>query len=342
MSYHIPVLKEELLALVHKYVDPKEEGSLFADATIGDAGHSLALLKSFPKAVLLGFDRDGEMLARARSRLYQSKISLFPEELEVNETSAEYHLKNFFTPLNSPKKEEPRTVPKVALCHASYHHLASFLKKQGLEPKLILLDLGVSLFHLKESGRGFSYLDQNLDMRFESSKGLSAKEIINHSSSRELSRIFRDFGEEPFAHRLAGMIVKKRPFASACDLAESIRKSLKNKGRTQRIHPATRSFQALRIAVNQELDILQTALKELPHQLAPGGLLAVIAFHSLEDRIVKLAFREVGVLEQKKAAQDAPFLILNRRPLRPSAEEVYENPASRSARLRVLFAQRGT
>ena len=342
MNYHIPALKQELLAIVRKYIDPQEESPLFVDATLGDGGHSLALLRSFPKANLLAFDRDREMLARAQTRLRQNKISLFPEEVRVSETKPKQALKEFFASHDTSPKNDLALKPKAVLCHASYHRLAPFLERQGLRPKLILLDLGVSLFHLKEAGRGFSYLDQSLDMRFDPSAGSSAKQIVNRSSPQDLACIFRDFGEEAFAYRLAKMIVKERPFHSAYDLAENIRKSLVNKGRAVRIHPATRCFQALRIAANQELDILKTALKELPHQLAPGALLAVIAFHSLEDRIVKLAFREVGTLEKKKTAKDAPFLILTRRPLQPSAQEIEENPAARSARLRVLLAQRGT
>ena len=327
MNVHIPVLKQELLSLARTYIDPQEEKALFVDATVGDAGHSLALLEEFPKAKLLALDRDREILDRAKIRLQQAQASLSLKEIDLNKEN---------------KKAPIESDPKILLCHASYHRLASFLNKQELKPKFILLDLGVSLFHLKEARRGFSYLDQSLDMRFDPSAGRSAKEIVNHSSPKELARILRDFGEEPYAHRIARMIIKERPFRSAYELAERIRKNLKNKGRAKKIHPATRSFQALRIAVNEELDILQKTIRELPQQLAPGGLLAVIAFHSLEDRIVKLGFKEIGILKQKKSAQDASFLILTQRPIGPSTQETRKNPASRSARLRVLFAQRGT
>ena len=345
MDYHAPVLEQEILSLAREYINPQEEELLFVDATLGDAGHSLSLLRSFPRIKLLAFDRDSAMLSRAKERLSQSPLPLFLEEMEVTAATKEKQLRNFFYPLRLLKpslKGETNLTSKVLLCHASYHHLAPFLREQKLEPKLILLDLGVSLFHLKGAGRGFSYMDKTLDMRFDPRSGISAKDIINHYPPQKLTQLFREFGEEPFARPLAKMIVKERPFHSAHELSEKIRKALPKESRAKRIHPATRSFQALRIAVNQELDILQRSLRELPQRLAPGGLLIIISFHSLEDRIVKLAFKEIGILEKKKAAKGAAFLILKQRPLRPSLKEIEENPAARSACLRALLAQRGT
>ena len=348
MNYHIPVLEQEALALAHEYLGAKEEEFLFVDGTLGDGGHSLSLLKFFPRAKLLAFDRDRVMLARARERLSQNGVSFFSKELDLHEIEEKPELKIFF---NSPKASSKGEVeaPKAALFHASYHQLAPFLKKQGLAPRLILLDLGVSLFHLKGAKRGFSYTDETLDMRFDPSEGRSAKDIVNSYPPQKLARILWDFGEESFARHLAKMIVRERPFHSAQELSESIRKALPKRARGKNIHPATRSFQALRIAVNQELKILQSSVKELALRLPPGGLLIIIAFHSLEDRIVKLGFREIGVSQKagkRKEKMDArtksPFLILHRRPQRPSMEEVKRNPAARSACLRALFAQRGT
>ena len=308
MNYHVSVLSKEVLSFASKYISAQEK-CLIVDATLGDAGHSLLLLNAFPEASLLGIDRDSQLLSRAKNRLESSTKSIDKS--------------------------------RVSIYHTSYHKLDEILKKQNVRPKFILLDLGVSSFHFKEAARGFSYLDHSLDMRFDPSIDTTAKDIINHASQKELEKILREFGEEAFAHRISKRIVKERPYNSALALAESIRKAIPYQ-KYGKIHPATRSFQAIRIAVNQELAILEHALEHLPPLLAKGGLIAIIAFHSLEDRIVKQKFKELGVPVNNKKAKDAPFVILTPKPVMPSTEEIKSNPAARSARLRVLIAQRGT
>ena len=321
MSYHFPVLTSEILNLTKEHISLQKEW-LFIDATLGDGGHTLALLQQFPKARIIGIDRDAEMLARAESRLRANRISLEYKKLTALETD--------FPTISA------RT--SVTLVHSSFHTLPKLLYKQ--QPKLILLDLGVSLYHLKQAKRGFSYTDENLDMRFDSSSQITAQQLINYSSPRELTRILQEYGEEPYAHRLAHAIVKERPFYSAIQLSHTICRNLPATAkRHKRIHPATRSFQALRIATNQELHLLDLGLQQLPHLLAPGGLLAIISFHSLEDRRVKQCFRQLGYWKGKKQAATSPFLILTRRPISPSQAEISANSPSRSARLRVLLKQ---
>ena len=266
------------------------------------------------------------MLHRAEERIRLSNISL--KKISIHQNENEDFLSN---------------EPGIFLCNCSYDEIAPLLNKHKKQPELILLDLGVSFYHLKEAQRGFSYTDDTLDMRFNPKQGHSALEIVNYYSQKELVRIFQEYGQEPYSRRVAKAIVGERPFSSAVRLADCIRKSVPAfKNKQKKIHPATRVFQALRITVNTELSILQTALEELPKTLAPGGILIVISFHSLEDRIAKQCFKEIGVLKDKKKAMDADFLILTRHPIRPSEEEIKDNPASRSARMRVLFAQRGT
>jgi len=213
------------------------------------------------------------------------------------------------------------------LVHGSFRDLAEHAARLGAGgADGVLLDLGVSSYQL-ESPRGFSFaVEGPLDMRMDPSRGRTARQLIERASAVELERILREYGEERYARRIARAIVeRKRELRTTRDLASLVERVVPR--REQRLHPATRTFQALRIAANDELGALQEALTTLPEWLAPGGRVGVISFHSLEDRIVKRTFREhaaAGVVE-----------VVTRKPVRPSAAEVAANYRSRSGRLRV-------
>ena len=346
MNYHKPVLVFEIIDYLRSHIDrmqlPKRN-PIFIDATLGDAGHSLALLEAFPQSQIFAFDRDAQILERAKTRLM----------------NLDYHAKMHKGPpfwlsaQLSPRDKEFAKLPKfpelrqrIYLFHDSYHCIPSYLAGTHFA-SLILLDLGVATYHFLEADRGFSFRDSTLDMRFSGDSALTAADLINHSSPKYLRKLFREYGEEPFTNRIVKAIVSHRPFRTATALAECIRVAVarpfadtRKRTRGPLIHPATRVFQALRIAVNEELSILNQALAFIPQILCPGGLLMVISFHSLEDRIAKLAFRRLGFALHSKPEKhaDAPFYILTKKPLRPSAEEIETNPLARSARLRILQA----
>jgi len=284
---HTPVLLREVLDLLR----PKP-GQRFVDATIGLGGHAEALVaRLMPGGRLLGLDRDEEALAAARTRL---------GELGGH----------------------------VEWVHGDFRDIAEHAARAGLAgADGVLLDLGVSSFQVDTARRGFSFtVEGPLDMRMDASGGTPAAELIRRISAPELERILRDFGEERFARRIARAIVeRRRELRTTRDLAALVERVVPR--RERRIHPATRTFQALRIAVNDELGALERALATLPRWLGPGGRVAIISFHSLEDRIVKQAFR---AYERAGAVT-----VVTRKPVRPSAEEVEANPRSRSARLRV-------
>ena len=327
-GYHEPILLEEILELAGP-VAPR----WIVDGTLGDGGHSLAFLERFPEARVLGGDQDAVMLERAGSRI---QAAGYADRFEA--------------------------------IHTNFRHLPAQLDERGIRPDFMLLDLGVSMFHFRGAARGFSYEDaQSLDMRLDTHdpRRPTAADLINTAGMAELQRIFQEYGEERFAGRIARAIVESRPIHTARELAALIRRSVPHPaparadagGKSGRkssykkdggdggrktgggqIHPATRVFQALRIAVNDELGAAQAALglDGLPARLAPGGRLAVISFHSLEDRVVKAAFREIGVPAHQRRAREAQYRILTRKPLPPSPAEIARNPASRSAKLRVL------
>jgi 16S rRNA (cytosine1402-N4)-methyltransferase len=292
-----------LLDEVVQWLRP-ERGGLFVDATVGAGGHAEALLARGPGARLLGIDRDPDALARARGRL-----AAFGE--------------------------------RVVLVQADFGDLESILAGHPA-PAGILADLGVSSMQLDEAERGFSFRrDGPLDMRMAKS-GRSAADIVATASVGELSRIFREFGEERMAAKIARGIVAERtrgPIQTTRQLARIV---AQQKGSREKIDPATRVFQALRIEVNQELVALGRFLAAAAAKLDQGGRLAVISYHSLEDRIVKEAYRrESGVclcpprLPVCVCGARTALRVLTRRPLRPSEAEQRRNPRSRSARLRV-------
>ncbi len=278
------------------------------DGTLGAGGHAAGWLQaSSPDGVLLGLDRDPAALEVARRRL------------------AEFGA-------------------RVQLRQGSFAELAEHAAAIGWEQVSgVLLDLGVSSMQLSDASRGFSFQqDGPLDMRLDPSQELTADALVNEWSERELADIIWRYGEEPQARRVASAILRARPIHGTQQLAEIVAQAAG--GRRRRIHPATRTFQALRIAVNDELGALRVALPQALELLQAGGRLAVISFHSLEDRIVKRFLRQHGggctcPPEQPFCTCDrrAQLRELSRKPLRPDAEEVRANPRARSARLRIAM-----
>ncbi|MCM2255091.1 MAG: 16S rRNA (cytosine(1402)-N(4))-methyltransferase RsmH [Vicinamibacteria bacterium] len=276
-----------LLAEVLELLAVKPGGS-WVDGTLGLGGHAEAVLeRSSPDGRLLGLDRDPAALALARTRLAR-----FGDRLRTE--------------------------------HADFRALPELLKHDA--PDGILLDLGVSSMQLDDPTRGFSFrADGPIDMRLDPTRGEPASELVNRLNEFDLADLIYRFGEEHRSRRIARAIVSARPLNSTTALAEVVRRAA---GRPRRgIDNATLTFQALRIATNGELDELGATLEQLAHRLAPGGRLAVIAFHSLEDRVVKHTFRALAA---------RGFSLLTRKPVVASAEEERANPRARSAKLRVL------
>jgi len=291
---HIPVLLKEVV----DWLDPKENEN-FIDATLGEAGHSLEILKkNGPNGKILGIEQDQEILAATTKDLktlgYKDRIILTND--------------NF---VNLKRIVANRNFSKI---------------------KGIIMDLGISSWQLQESGRGFTFLkDEPLIMSLAGKEGLTADKIINYWSKSELERIFKEFGQEKFAERIAENIVlrrKIRQIKTTLELAEIIKKSVPVNYERGRINPATRTFMALRIAVNNELENLQITLPQAIDILDKGGKLAVISFHSLEDKIVKHFFKA----EEKKQR----VKVLTKKPIMADTQELQINQRSRSAKLRVV------
>jgi len=259
-------------------------GGNYLDTTFGGGGHSRLLLESLPDLQVTAIDRDEQALATAQPLLEE-----YGSRLTLwRGNFADYDPKN-----------------------------AQF---DG-----IIADLGVSSPQLDQPVRGFSFrVTSPLDMRMDQSQNLSAAEIINHWDSNQLANLFYEYGEERLSRQIARQIVKLRPFETTTDLAGAIAGAVPPSYRYGRIHPATRVFQALRIAVNGELTALEQLLEKSPHWLKPGGIIAIISFHSLEDRRVKHFFRNSPLLQ-----------VLTKKPIIPSLEEQGQNPRSRSAKLRL-------
>ncbi len=271
---------------------PRDEGWVI-DGTVGMGGHAEAILSASGSSVrLLGLDTDPAALAQARERL---------------------------TPFGD----------RVALAHSSFGRLGDAAAERGVDrARSILLDLGVSSWQLEQSGRGFSFLgDEPLDMRLDPSSGEPAGRLLNRLPEAELARIIFEYGEEPHARRIARAIVRRRPLARTGDLVASVRGAVPRPAWPRRLHVATRTFQAIRMAVNDEPGALRNALAQSHGLLTAGGRLGVISFHSGEDRIVKQTFR---------ALEPAGFAELEPSPRKPSDDEVRANPRARSAKLRVL------
>jgi len=284
---HVPVLLEETLELLA--VRP---GGLWVDGTLGLGSHAEAVLRATaPDGRLLGLDRDEEALERARARL---------------------------VPFGA----------RVRLEHADYRELPARLGDERASG--ILLDLGVSSLQLDDPERGFSFQREGpLDMRMDRSARGTAAELVNRMRERELADLIHEYGEEPFSRRIARAIVRARetqPIETTTRLAEIVRRAAP-KSRRPGFHPATRTFQALRIRVNRELEGLGEAIERTAACLRSGGRIVVIAFHSLEDRAAKQAFRSLA---------GRGFSLLTKKPLRPGEAELRQNPRARSARLRAL------
>ncbi len=271
---------------------PRGEGWVI-DGTVGMGGHAEAILSASAASVrLLGLDVDPEALARCGARL-----AGFGD--------------------------------RVRLVRASFRSLGGVAEASGVaRARSILLDLGVSSYQLEESGRGFSFQrDEPLDMRLDPTRGETVAALVDRLTEVELARIIFEYGEEPHARRIARAIVRRRPLATTGDLVAAVRSAVPRAAWPRRLHVATRTFQALRMAVNDEPGALRQALAAAPELLTVGGRLGVISFHSGEDRIVKRTFR---------ALAPAGFAELEPSPLGPKDDEVRANPRARSAKLRVL------
>lgn len=307
---HIPVLLKQVIeGLVIK------EGSVFVDCNLGDGGHSEAVVKRTKGDVtIIGIDLDPEALKRAKDNL---------------------------------QKHESKKQPKVYYCQNNFSHVATVVREAlekvtaGSSVDAILFDLGLSSYELEEGGRGFSFKSEDpLEMTFgaRESYNFTAADIVNNWSIEQIETIIRSYGEEKFAGRIARRIVEAREvkmqndngkgFETARELAELVRSAYPSMLRYGRIHPATKTFQALRMAVNDELTTLSEGLKGAVQLLKVGGRLAVISYHSLEDRIVKQYF--------KKEEEEGKIKILTKKPIVPDEEEMKENPRSRSAKLRII------
>ncbi len=307
---HTPVLLQECLY----FLNPEEENftanPFMIDSTLGEGGHSSAFLKKYLNLNILGLDADANIQKRARERLsvYGNRIHFFNGWF--NEFYANY----------------PEDIS---------------------HPDLILFDLGISVYHYEKSGRGFSFrYDEPLDMRLDKNSGKNAADFVNEFSEQDLADLIYRFGEERYSRRIASAIVNERnlhPIETSKHLADIIYSAVPSKYRYGRIHPATRTFQALRIAVNNELGHLPDTLINSFNILNIGGKMGVITFHSLEDRIVKNIFRDFSKkcicppeCPQCCCGGKSCAEILTRKPIIPTAEEIKINSPSRSAKLRVI------
>ena len=302
---HRPVMLEESIGALRIRPD-----GIYLDGTLGRAGHSREIARRLETGRLICVDRDPAALDAARERLGE-------------------------------------WMDRVTLVHRNFDEVGEIVKEQGL-PGVdgMLFDLGVSSPQLDDSSRGFSYMaDAPLDMRMDPSGGITAADIVNVWSQEELKRILFEYGEERYAPRIAAAIVRRRaekPIETTLELVDIIKSAMPAKALREKQHPAKRSFQAIRIAVNDELGAVKRMLHAAVPVLNPGGRLAVITFHSLEDRIVKTVFGELA--RGCTCPPDFPVCVcgkkpqiklIGRKPALPSEEEVRENPRARSAKLRV-------
>ncbi|HOG01376.1 MAG TPA: 16S rRNA (cytosine(1402)-N(4))-methyltransferase RsmH [Clostridia bacterium] len=304
---HIPILLGEAMALLRP-----ERGGVFVDGTLGGGGHAQAVLERLPASgKLYGIDRDGDAVAAASERL-------------------------------------SRFGDRFCAIRGNFFNMKELLAERGVDrADGILLDLGVSSFQLDAAHRGFSYSeDAPLDMRMDARAKLSAYDVVNGYPPQELARVIRDYGEERYALRIAGAIARerqKKPIQGTIELSNIIRAAMPAAARREPQHPAKRTFQAIRIEVNGELEGLDRALDAAHSLLGSGGVLAVISFHSLEDRIAKLAFRryENPCTCDPRApictcSKTPTARVLTRKPVTPGEDEIASNPRSRSAKLRAI------
>ncbi|MFA6665747.1 MAG: 16S rRNA (cytosine(1402)-N(4))-methyltransferase RsmH [Armatimonadota bacterium] len=301
-EYHAPVMLKEVLEVLQP-----EAGATYIDCTVGGGGHSIEIAKRIvPGGLLIGIDRDDDALKAASLRLEEFKNSVILEK-------------------------------------GNFENLVEIAERLGVtKARGILLDLGVSSHQLDVPERGFSFRqDALLDMRMDAGEALTAAELVNTLSERELSDLIWKYGEDRWARRIAKFIVKRRPVRTTGELAETIKAAVPVGARAENIHPATRTFQALRIVVNRELESLQNGLESAIRLLESGGRICVLSYHSLEDRIVKETFLRFS--GRCKCPPGLPICtcgareiihILTRRPISPTDAEVKANPRARSAKLR--------
>lgn len=305
---HVPVMRDRVVALLAPAL--REPGSVFVDATLGLGGHSAAVLSEVPTCRLVGLDRDTAALEIARERL-------------------------------APWSD------RITLVHAVYDRMPEVLQSLGIaEVQGILFDLGVSSMQLDEADRGFAYAqDAPLDMRMDRTTGSTAADVLNTYSVEDLTRILRAYGEERYARRIAERIVAERqiaPWDTSARLVEVVRASIPAAVRATGGHPAKRTFQALRIEVNDELEVLGRAVPAALSCLAPEGRMVVMSYHSLEDRLVKQAFAAGAHPDVPRGLPVIPdslrpwLRLVTRGAEKASAEEISGNPRSQSVRVRAV------
>jgi len=289
---HKPVLLKEIIEILNP-----QKNQDFIDATIGEGGITLEILKrTSPKGKVLGIDVDKEILKEAQKNLAENGL-----------------------------------LQRVVLVNGNYRFIKEIARKNKFfDPKGIIFDLGFSRWHIEKSGRGFSFRRKEiLDMRYDKSFKLTSFEIINKWPPKEIEKILREYGEEKNAKRIIKEIVRARqktPIYFASDLSKIIEKVVPKR---KRIHPATKTFQALRIFINQELENLKEGLKGALELLQSGGKIVIVSYHSLEDRVVKNFFKE--------KAREGSLKIVTPKPIVPKKIEVLENPSARSAKLRAAI-----
>lgn len=302
---HISVLFKETI----DGLNIKDNG-IYVDGTLGGGGHSLGILSSNKNIKLIGIDQDKEAIAAATQRLQEFR-------------------------------------ERITLVNDNFSNIKNILERLGIdEIDGVVLDLGVSSYQLDNAERGFSYMhDARLDMRMNPDNDFSAYEIVNEYTKEDLARIFYEYGEEKWSSRIAQFIVDKRnskPIETTLELVDIIKAAIPKNARQQGSHPAKRVFQAIRIEVNNELGILKDTIKDIVSVLKPGGRVAVITFHSLEDRIIKQTFS--GLSQGCTCPKSFPVCVCNNKPLikvitkkpiLPTKEEENENSRSKSAKLRV-------
>ena len=293
-SKHVPVLLQLAIRMLNV-----RRGGVVVDATLGNAGHASEIARGLgPEGKLIGFDRDPEAIALATERL------------------------------NALREELGAEMPQVVLHDVEFSRASEVLAGERVDG--LLADFGVSSMQFDQAHRGFSFqADANLDMRMNPREGATAEQVVNQAGEKELADLIYEFGEERRSRRIARAIVRSRPVTTTAQLAKVVAGAagtMKSERGRHFIHPATRTFQALRIYVNAELSEIDGLLKAAPELLKPGGRLVTISFHSLEDRRVKDALRE--------GAQQGIWEVLTRKPMTAEAEETDRNPRARSAKLR--------
>jgi len=289
---HVPVLLDEVL----EYLKVRP-GGVYCDATVGLAGHSSEIARRLGgKGRLICFDRDPQAMELAKARLEEIRAELGEE------------------------------MPEVRFVAKAFSEVASEIEPGNLDG--LLADFGVSSMHLDEAHRGFSFRSEGpLDMRMDTRRGVTAEQVVNQVDESDLANLIYEFGEERRSRRIARAIVRARPISTTAELARVVSAAAPAmKG--EKIHPATRTFQALRIYVNDELGEIRTLLESAPSLVRPGGRLVLISFHSLEDRLVKDAFRD--------GSRNGVYEVLTKKPVVAGEEEEMRNPRARSAKMRAV------